>query len=57
MENIKQTIIDLVRSYPNDMELGEKVRELGWNLIRQEEVQDPNQLTLWTEEEMNEFNA
>ena len=57
MENIKQTIIELVKAYPNDMELGEKVRELGWNLIRQEEVQDPNQLTLWTEEEMNEFNA
>lgn len=57
MENIRQTIIELVKAYPNDMELGEKVRELGWNLIQQEEVQDPNQLTLWTEKEMNEFNA
>lgn len=56
MENLNQTIIDLVRAYPNDMELGEKVRELGWNLINEVETRDPNQTKLWTEEELNSFN-
>ena len=56
MENLQQTIIDLVRQYPNDMELGEKVRELGWNLINEVETRDPNQLKLWTEDELKSFN-
>lgn len=56
MENLQQTIIDLVRTYPNDMDLGEKVRELGWNLINEVETRDPNQLKLWTDEELNSFN-
>lgn len=56
MENLQQTIIDLVRTYPNDMELGEKVRELGWNLINEVETRDPNQLKIWTDEELNSFN-
>ena len=56
MENLQQTIIDLVRQYPNDLELGEKVRELGWNLINEVETRDPNQLKLWSEDELNSFN-
>ena len=56
MENLQQTIIDLVRQYPNDLELGTKVRELGWNLINEVETRDPNQLKLWIEDELNSFN-
>ena len=56
MENLQQTIIDLVRQYPNDLQLGAKVRELGWNLINEVETHDPNQLKLWTEDELNSFN-
>ena len=56
MENLQQIIIDLVRQYPNDLELGAKVRELGWNLINEVETRDPNQLKIWTEEELNSFN-
>lgn len=56
MENLQQIIIDLVRQYPNDLELGEKVRELGWNLINEVETRDPNQLKLWSEDELNSFN-
>ena len=57
MENLQQTIIDLVRTYPNDMDLGEKVRELGWNLINEVETRDPNQHKIWTDEELNSFNS
>jgi len=56
MENLQQTIIDLVRQYPNNLELGEQVRKLGWNLINEVETRDPNQLKLWTEDELNSFN-
>jgi len=38
------------------LQLGAKVRELGWNLINEVETHDPNQLKLWTEDELNSFN-
>ena len=38
-------IMELVEQYPNDFELGEKVREIYWTNYRKE-AQDPNQLTI-----------
>jgi len=37
-------IMELVEKYPNDFDLGEKVREIYWNQRR--EQQNPNQLKI-----------
>jgi len=49
--DLEQQIIDLHKQYPNDMELGEQVRIMAWSLMKKEN--DPNQLSLWTEEELD----
>ena len=54
--DLQQQIIDLHKQYPNDMELGRQVRVMAWHLMREEgQIQDPNQLTLWSEEELEEL--
>jgi len=42
-DNKFTNIMKLVEQYPNDMELGEKVREIYWN---NRKVEDPNQLKI-----------
>ena len=42
-------IMELVEEYPNDFDLGGKVREIYWN--QRKEKQDPNQLEIEFPEE------
>jgi hypothetical protein len=51
MENLEQLIVELHKQYPNNFEFGEKVRNIAWSLEKQEV--DPNQLTLFSDEEMD----
>lgn len=54
--DLQQQIIDLHKQYPNDMELARHVRVIAWHLMSEEgQIQDPNQLTLWSEEELEEL--
>jgi hypothetical protein len=51
MENLEQLIVELNKQYPNNFEFGEEVRKIAWSLEKQEV--DPNQLTLFSNEEMD----
>ena len=46
-------IKQLVENTPNDIELGAAVRALYWADRNMNEVIDPNQLSLFSEDEMN----
>ena len=45
-----KTIIDLVKKYPNDMELGKHVRQLVWQL-NEETSKNEKQLSIFDEDE------
>tara|TARA_B100001248_G_scaffold222494_1_gene179013 strand:- start:378 stop:566 length:189 start_codon:yes stop_codon:yes gene_type:complete len=48
ISNFKQ-IMDLVEQYPNDQQLGSKVRQLYWE--QRKNVTDPNQIDLFEDED------
>ena len=37
---------NMIKDTPNDMELGEKLREISWKQTKKQIVKDKNQLTL-----------
>lgn len=45
-----KTIIDLVKKYPNDMELGKHVRQLVWQL-NEETSKNEKQLSIFGDDE------
>lgn len=45
-----KTIIDLVKKYPNDMELGKHVRQLVWQL-NEETSKNEKQLSIFDDDE------
>jgi len=58
MENLEQLIVELHKQYPNNFEFGKEVRKMAWSLEKQEvdpekQEVDPNQLTLFSNEEMD----
>jgi hypothetical protein len=48
ISNFKQ-IMDLVEQYPNDQQLGSKVRQIYWE--QRKNVTDPNQIDLFEDED------
>ncbi len=48
ISNFKQ-IMDLVEQYPNDQQLGSKVRQFYWE--QRKNVTDPNQIDLFEDED------
>ena len=50
MKATNKTILELVKKYPNNLELGDAVRKLSWDILKEENINEiyvnPNQVTL-----------